>query len=429
MAWYNFLFSETRSIENPSVPLSTFDGDLFGSFKSTVGVTVNEAKALGVPAVWQAVNLIGGTLAHLPLHLFRQDASGEKVRATSDPLYRILHDKPNDAQTKFALFKWIGSRLLLDGRAIVLIVRSKANKVIGLLPLSNTKVQIKQTVVDDRLIRSYIYNNEIVYAARDVLDFVLLPQGDGCSHYSPIAVNRDAIGSIIAAESYASALFEGGGVPPLQLTGAFSSPASQDKAQEQIAAAVKSAKNRNRNVLAIPTGFELKAIGIDPAKQQLLELRQFQVAEVSRIFNVPPAMLFDLTHGTFSNVEQQNIAFTQHTMTPIVELIEQEMNAKLFGDRNISNSVEFALDGLMRGDFKTRMEGMARAVQTGMLTPNEARALENRPAKEGGDELYVQGAIVPITAAGKVPIAEPIDDEPSDDGEPVEDDDGSINKS
>lgn len=397
MALFNLFGGETRSIENPTVSLAHFDSD----FYKPTGATVTEAAALGVPAIFQAVTLIAGTLAHLPLHLYR-DSGGVKEKAVSDPLYRIIHDQPNDVHTSFAFRNWLGSRLLLDGRAIVLIVRNRAGKVAGLLPLALSKVEVRQDVRDGRLVRSYTYDRKTIYHASEILDFVRMPKSDGIGHYSPIELSRSAIASIIAAESYASALFEGGGVPPLKLTGAFASPATQDKAQEQIAAALRSAKSRNRNIVAMPSGFDLQAIGIDPVKQQLLELRQFQIAEVSRIFNVPPALLFDLTHGTYSNVEQQNLAFAQHTMTPLCELIEQELNSKLFGARNTVNSIEFNLDGLQRGAFKDRMDGLARAVNSSLITPNEARALDNRPAKEGGDDLLIQGATVKLSAVGTV---------------------------
>jgi HK97 family phage portal protein len=177
-------------------------------------------------------------------------------------------------------------------------------------------------------------------------------------------------------------------------------------------------------VLPLPTGFSLTPIGVNARDQQLLELRQFQIGEVARILNIAPAMLHDLSTGTYSNVEQQNLNFAQHTIVPLVELIEQEMNAKLFGKKNSNSFVEFDLDGLQRGDFTSRMTGLAMAVNTALITPNEARALDNRPPLEGGDELMIQGATVrlkaqPDTAASEA--AQPQQPATQDETNPVED--------
>jgi HK97 family phage portal protein len=156
----------------------------------------------------------------------------------------------------------------------------------------------------------------------------------------------------------------------------------------------------------------------------MIELRRFQISEASRIFNVAPALLFDLSTGTYSNVEQQSLSFATQTITPLVKLIEQELNLKLFGGnpntrQNTVNYVEFNVDALVRGDLKSRMEALARSVNAALLTPDEARALDNRPAMPGGDRLYIQGATVPLEDAGKtVPATNPAP-EPE---EPIEED-------
>lgn len=390
---------ETRSTDNVSIPINYETGET-SVFRSTVGKNVTEASALGIPAFAQAVKLISGTIGHLPLHYFKVDPTGEKVRATGDRLYRILHDRPNSVHTKFFFFNWLVSRLLIDGRAVALIMRDRRG-VNGIIPLQWSKMKVTQSIVGKSLVRAYKYDEKVTYKASEILDFVLLPQADGCKHHAPIDLHRNAIGSIIAAEEYASALFEGGGVPPLKFTGTYSSAQSKDKAHDEVVESLKAGRNRNRNIVQIPTGYDLTPIGIDPAKQQLIEARQFQIAEVARIFNVPPALLHDLTHGTYSNVESQNLAYAQHTITPLIELIEQEMNLKLFDEHSAGESVEFNMDGLQRGALLDRMEAMTKAVFGTLLTPNEARALDNRPAKAGGDDLLIQSA---MTKLGNGPI-------------------------
>lgn len=398
--------SETRALpttlENPSVSLSdpVAFAEMFGARDSITGETVTADTAMQVSAIWQAVNCIAGTIAQLPLHLYASDTAGNVSKKTKDTLYRIVHDKANDIHTAYAFWKWVVTGLLLDGRALAIIVRDKAKRVVGFLPLKLSEVTIKQKVRGGKLERSYTHDN-IVYPSSDILDFALSLKADGVSHYNPITQNRNTIALIIAAERFSATLFANGGVPPLTLTGPAMSPAAAARANSDIEEQLRGNRSRQRKVLPIPTGFDLKPIGIDPSKQQLIELRRWLISEVSRIFNLAPAMLHDLTSGTYSNFEQQSLNFAKMTIAPLTELIEQEMNSKLFGARNTSDYVEFNLDGLQRGDFLSRMDGSAKAVQAGIRTPNEIRALDNLPPLEGGDKLFIQGAMVPIEDAGK----------------------------
>lgn len=401
-------FGERRSLENPRKSLS--DASQWEGWvrQSATGINVTEAAFLSVPAVWQALNVISGTLAHLPMHLYRR-TDDEAVKVSSkNPLYRLVHDRANDVQTSFAWRKWVGTRLGIDGRAISIIAYDAASRPRGFIPVEWSRVKVEQGVDDgNRLVRKYIVDSRTEYDATDVLDFMLFPKANGYDHYTPFEVFRNPVGLVLAAEQYASTMFAAGGVPPLALTGPALSPDAATRAAKDINGKIKAANKFRENVLNVPAGHDIKVLGFDPSKQQLLELRQFQISEVARIFNVAPSLLHDLTTGTYSNVEQQNLSFAQHTMVPLCEMIEQEMNAKLFAKTNTNNFVEFNLDGLQRGDFATRMAGMAQAVQTALRTPNEARALDNLPPMEGGDRLLIQGATVPLSDAGKTPTVEP----------------------
>lgn len=391
------------SLEDPRVSLSdpiAFN-ELFGSNSNITGEAVNVEAAMGVTAIWQAVNCIAGTIAHLPLHLYTTDKEGNASKKTKDPLYRIVHDRANGVHTAFQFWKWVVTQLQLEGRAIAILLHDKGDRVAGMIPVPVSEVTIEQAIRDKKMVRTYTYKN-IVYGSWQVLDFVLTLKSDGVSHYNPISANRNAIGLIIAAERYSATLFANGGIPPLTLEGPPMTAAASERATGDFEEAMRGNRSRSRKIINIPTNFKLSPLGLDPSKQQVIELRKWQVSEVSRIFNIAPAMLHDLTTGTYSNVEQQNLSFAQHTIAPIIELIEQELNAKLFGERNKSDYVEFNMDGLQRGDFLSRMEGSARAVNSGIRTPNEIRAYDNLAPLPGGDKLYIQGATVPLENAGKI---------------------------
>lgn len=408
---------ETRSLENPSVSLSDPVNWFNHGTATDIGIPVGEDAALGVPAIWQAVNLISATIGNLPLQLMSVDADGSPVKATADPLYKILHDRVNDVHTKSQFFKWWIMRALVSerGRGLALILRNKAGRCAGFLPLSEGVADIRQKVVDGKIIRTYGFNGT-VYKAADILDLAPIVGADGFTALSPITSNKDAIAAMIAAERYATRMFANGGVPPLTYTmKANGSAAGGDRASSQISELLRMARAEKRVVIPVQDGNKLEPLGFEPAKQQMIELRQFQISEASRIFNVAPALLHDLSTGTYSNFEQQSLSFASQTILPLVTMIEQELNLKLFGQRNSLNYVKFNIDALVRGDLKSRMEALARAVNSGLLTPNEGRALDDRPAMEGGDRLYIQGATVPLTDAGKVaqPTVLPSSDEPT----------------
>lgn len=168
------------------------------------------------------------------------------------------------------------------------------------------------------------------------------------------------------------------------------------RAADDLADATRKAAKEKRQALVLPTGMEVKSIGADAEKSQLVELKQFCVVEVARIYSLPPTFLQDLSNGTFSNTEQQDLHVSKHTIKRWAEAFEQELNLKLFGRGERKYFVELNLDGLLRGDFPTRMAGYAAAIQNAILAPNEARALESRPAMDGGDALLIQGATVPL---------------------------------
>jgi len=222
--------------------------------------------------------------------------------------------------------------------------------------------------------------------------------------YSPINKCADAIGLSIAATNYGSKFFKNGGVPHFALIGNFQTAAGMKRASEDLQSAVITANQEGRTAFTIPKDHTLEKLGSDPDKTHLTELKRFSIEEIARIYSIPPTFLQDLSNGTFSNTEQQDLHFVKHTIKRWVEQFEQELNLKLFGRSNNSQYVEFNLDGLLRGDFATRMEGYAKGIHNAVLTPNEARAAENRKDHEKGNELLIQGATVPL---GKQPMNQP----------------------
>ena len=391
-----FIGQEARSLEDPTAKNSTKDflsvmG--WGDFAAASGVTVNVDTAMGVPAIWAAVNFIGGTLAGLPLHVYRKtDAGRERV---TDGFGATINTAVNDEMSSFEWRKYMFEQVLTGGRSITYIERDGSGNVRNLHPVDPNGVLVERKTTSQGFpAKTYRYNQRI-FKARDIIDLTFMVKANQLDPRGPIATNKDAIGMAIAASQYGAKAFQSGGIPPAVLQGPFQSGAAASRASEDVAAATAKLAKEGRPIMALPLGHELKSVGFSPEQMQLIELQRFSIEQIARIYSLPPIFLQDLTRSTFTNSEQQDLHFVKHTLKRWIEQAEQEMNLKLFG-RGSDQYVEFNVDGLLRGDFKTRMEAHATSIQNGIRTPNEVRDLENMSARDEGDDLMIQGATVPI---------------------------------
>jgi HK97 family phage portal protein len=382
---------QRASLENPSISLSdprAFEV-LFGANSTDAGVYVDRETALEVPAIWAAVNFIAGTIAALPLHIYQRDSDGNRQRV-SNRLSRLLHDAPNEEWTSFAWRQHLMSNTLLGGRSYTFVQFNRVGQVRALYPLDPTGMIVERKNGRTRYRYRDEDGREYIYAPSEIIDLPFTLGPDGIQHYVPVNKLKRTIGLAIALEKYGARFFQNGGIPPTFLQGPSMSPSAAERASQDIQTKISEIA-QSGGIPALPTGYELKAIGIDPEKSQMEASRRFQVEEVARVYDIPPVFLQDLTHGTYSNTEQQDLHFVKHTLTQWLRRIEQQLNLKLFpGENRNGQFVEFNVDGLLRGDFKTRMEGYAQAVQNSIKTPNEIRAKENDPPMAGGDRLVIQ---------------------------------------
>ena len=401
-----FRKADNRNLENPNAPVSANDflqimG--WGDFEASSGVTVNVDTALGVPAVWSAVNFLSGTLAGLPLNVYKKTEAGrEKFEGE---ISGILHNVVNDGMSSFEWRKYIFEQVLTGGRSVTYIERNGRGEVVNLYPIDPTKVRVERLNTGRKTYRI----DSKVYEANEVIDLPFMLKANGLDVRGPIASNKDAIGMAIAASRYGSKAFQSGGIPPVVIQGPFQSGAAADRASEDVAKTTAKLAREGRPVMALPLGHEMKQIGFNPDQMQLIELQRFSIEQVARIYSLPPVFLQDLTNGTFSNTEQQDLHFVKHTIRRWVEQTEAELNLKLFG-RKTNLYVEFNVDGLLRGDLKTRMEAHATSIQNAIRTPNEVRDIENMPKMDNGDDLLIQGATVPIGTQGQDVIQSPVTD-------------------
>jgi len=375
---------------------------------SSSGKAVTERSAMQMTAVYSCVRILSEAVAGLPLHLYRYNDSGSKEKAVDHPLYRLLHDEPNPEMSSFVFRETLMTHLLLWGNAYAQIIRNGKGEIIALYPLMPNKMTVDRDE-NGRLYYSYQRSNDeaigesgrVILKPSDVLHIPGLGF-DGLVGYSPIAMAKNAIGLAIATEEYGAKFFANGAAPSgvLEHPGTLKDPSKIREAwQSQFGGSQNSGK-----VAVLEEGMKYTPISISPEQAQFLETRKFQINEIARIFRVPPHMVGDLEKSSFSNIEQQSLEFVKYTLDPWVVRWEQSIMRSLLSPTEKSEYfVKFNLEGLLRGDYQSRMNGYAIGRQNGWMSANDIRELENLdliPDEDGGNLYLVNGNMLPLVKAG-----------------------------
>ena len=376
---------------------------------STAGKIVTERSAMQMTAVYSCVRILAEAIAGLPLHLYRYTDSGGKEKATDHPLYLLLHDEPNPEMSSFVFRETLMTHLLLWGNAYAQIIRNGKGEVMALYPLMPNKMSVERDE-NGQLYYTYTRSAEEAKTA-ETGRVILLPKDvlhipglgfDGLVGYSPIAMAKNAIGLAIATEEYGAKFFANGAAPSgvLEHPGTIKDPQRVREAwQSQFGGSSNSGK-----IAVLEEGMKYTPISISPEQAQFLETRKFQINEIARIFRVPPHMVGDLEKSSFSNIEQQSLEFVKYTLDPWVVRWEQSIARSLLSENEKKQYfVKFNLEGLLRGDYASRMHGYATARQNGWMSANDIRELENLdriPAEEGGDLYLINGNMLPLKQAG-----------------------------
>lgn len=381
---------------------------LFG--RTTSGKIVNERTAMQTTAVYACVRILSEAIASLPLHVYSYKEDGGKKMEIEHPLYKVLHDEPNPEMTSFTFREVLMTHLLIYGNAYAQIVRDGAGRVLALYPLLPDCMDIER---DENGKLYYIYtrqsddnpnfkdNGQIILEYEDVLHIPGLSH-NGITGLSPIALARNTVGMTIAADEYGSAFFKNGANPGgvLEHPGVLKNP---DKVRESWNSVYQGSGNAHR-VAVLEEGMHFNAITLKPEEMQFLETRKFQLDEIARLYRIPPHMIGDLEHATFSNIENQSLEFVKYTLDPWVIRWEQALQKALLlpGEKG-KFFVKLNVDGLLRGDYASRMQGYATGRQNGWFSANDIREMENMDPiseEEGGNLYLINGAMCKLADAG-----------------------------
>jgi HK97 family phage portal protein len=367
----------------------------FGGFVS--GEIVNEQTALNYSPVYNAVSLIAGTVATLPLKLIRREER-KTIPETSNPLYRILHDQPNPYMTALTFRECMMSHVLLWGNAYAEIVRNRIGQIKELWIITPNRVRPKLTA------EGLFYEISMDTEAPIVLpqEKILHVKGlgfDGFVGYSVVAMARKSLGLGMAMETFGGEFFSNGTHPGLVI----SHPSKLDpQTYANMRTALQdsySGLGKAHRLMLLDEGLKLEKISMPNSDAQFLESRQFQIPEVARWFNLPPHKLKDLTKSSFSNIESEQISFVTDSILPWLVRLEQSYNSALLTESEKKRGLytKHNVEGLLRGNAKDRGEYYRTLWNVGAISINEIREKEDLDPIENGDEYFIPLNMMPLS--------------------------------
>lgn len=384
-------------LANPSGWLT----DIFNGKPSATGVSVTEQSAMQASAVYACVRILAETIASLPLPVYKRIKTGGQVVDTGHYLFDVLNIQPNSEQTAFQFWETLIGHVMLWGNAYACIERNGAGQVVALWPLLPDRTYPYRDIVSKKLyyittmvdgVQQKLWPNEIIHIAG--LGF------NGIAGHSPIQMAREAVGLSLATEEFGARFFGNGAKPGGILEHPNKLTPDQHKRLRESAEGVSSGLINASKMMILEDGMKYHTVGIPPEDAQFLETRKFQLLEICRLYRVPPHMIAEMSSSTFSNIEHQSLEFVIHTVRPWLVRIEQQLMIKLLTPtERKSFFVQFTVEGLLRGDIKSRYEAYAIGKQNGFLSTNMILKRENENPVEGGDEMYVGANMIPVSQA------------------------------
>jgi len=379
------------------------DGWYPDSMRGDAGEVVTDDSAMSLSAVWACVNLLAGTIASLPLMVYRTDAQGRRTVARGHALYRVLHDSPNYDQTAVDFWEFANASIELWGNAYARVERS-VGQVSGLYPVAPALMSVRRLANGDLEYRWTENGRSFVETDASMLHIRGFG-GNPLGGMSTLHFGRNAFSLARAVDRSAGGMFKNGLRPSGVLTfEKWLSPEQRTLTKNELTEQFLGAANSGRP-LVLEGGTKWEQLTISPEDAQMLESRGFSVEEICRIFGVPPFMVGHTQKVTSfgSGLEQQVLGFQKFTLRRRLKRIEQALEKQLLRpeDRAAGITIEFNLEGLLRGDSAARASFYQSGLTNGWMTINEVRALENMPPVDGGDVPRMQMQNVPITEAGQ----------------------------
>lgn len=378
-----------RSSPEPTTPAFDTYYDRLTGFPGVAGVDVNTTTAEGISAVYACVAAISETVGSLPLDVYRNTDNGRE-KAKTHPLYRLLHDAPNNYQTALEFREQMQRHVLLRGNAYAEIVWNPNGSVKALLPMHPDSVTVLRSSLGN-LVYDHVdgKGNQRRLLADEVLH-LRYHSDDGILGRSPIQVARDTIGLALAERTHGAKMFEQG----TKLSGVIETPPGTTKEQagqirESWSAGQAGIANHGKTAV-LPQGATFKTVSMTLEDAEWIEARRLSIVETARLFRVPPVMIGDMEAANYSNVVELARFFVTNTLRRHLVMWEQAINRACI--TNPAFFVEHNVEGLLRGDSLARANFYQRGIEDGWMLRSEVRRIENLPAIEGIDDAQTQDA-------------------------------------
>ena len=382
---------------------------LTGGLSSDAGENVNLRTASHHGAVFQCVRVLSESIGSLPIGFYRSIAGAGRERVDGHNLYRLLGVSPNETQTAAEFWEMCMVHLGYRGNFYAYINRVKTGRNAGmvgeLIPFHPDAVAVN--LKSDGVIEYQVYFNDgrsEVLPPRDVLHIKILSL-DGIVGMNPIEHARNTIGLSMALERHGARMFKNGARPGGVLSTESRLDELQAKAYREMWEAAHSG-DRSGGTAVLGNGLKYQAIAMSAVDSQWLENRKFQRSDIAAFYRVPPHKINEMESATFGNIEHQSLEFVRDTLIPYATKIEQRIKVSLLTDqeRQAGYFAKFNFNGLLRGDTASRSAFYQSSIYSGIMSPNEARALEDMNPREGGDSF-----LTPLNMAidGKPPEATP----------------------
>lgn len=374
--------------EHPRNPAERWLLDLYGRYKTASGVEVTESKAVGLTSVYACIKIISEGVSSLPLILYERIGEREKRRAVNHNLYGILHDSPNPEMTSMEFREAQNYHLALRGNSYAMVERDQIFRIKNLWPVLPDRVRVYRGKDKELYYEISGPDGGHVTMPADYMLHLRTMSKDGLVGMDPLEIMREALGSGVAMQEYRARFFANDATASgvLEHPGALGDEAYEriQKSWEKMHRGIENA----HKIGILEEGMKFKETSIDPEKAQMADSWRLSIADASRIWNIPIHMLAEIERGaSYASVEQFNLGFVVHTLRPWLVRWEQGISKKLLqGEKNLF--AEHLVDGLLRGDIKTRYEAYRIGHEQGWLCPNDIRAMENMnplPEGQGGD--------------------------------------------
>ena len=370
-------------------------GDTF-AFTTQAGTNIDQITSMRISAFYAGVLLISDTISTLPVDAFiRRD--GNRVPFRPRPEWVL---RPDIDLLKSEHYQQVLVSLLLDGNAFIRIYRDGRGDVANLICLDPLRVDVKRNAATKELEYLIDSGEAGIVKQRDMLHITEIRKPGAMRGLSRVEELKDNLGLASALQSFAARFFGQGATTNgiIEYPGNLTAQQAKDL-QASFDSAHRGFRKAHKTGI-LSAGAKYVKTGVNPDEAQMLESRKLAIEEIARIFRIPPHMLGITTPGamSYASVEQNNINFVTHTLRPYISKMEDAYSRLLPTDA----FMRFNVDGLLRGDYTTRIQGYSVGLQAGFYSVNDVRTFEDLRPVEDGDQHRVPLANISLTDSSVV---------------------------